>query len=49
MDTINQNKEDLIERSRNSVLDFGYTLIVFKSRAKKALTILRKRFTSYYF
>lgn len=43
-----QKDEDFIERSRDTILSLGYAFIVFKSRAKKSLTTLKKQITSFH-
>ena len=46
MNTIQtQNSTDPIERSRNTILNFGYNLIVFKSKVKKSLAITKRQFS----
>lgn len=34
---------DFLERSRDTILNLGYDYIVFKSKVKKALIIIKRR------
>jgi hypothetical protein len=44
MDTL-QKQTDLQERIRKIVLNLGYDLIKFRSKAKKAFTVFKKQLT----
>lgn len=44
MDAI-QNEKKLLERSRNTILNLGYKVIVFKSKARKAITLFKRQLT----
>ncbi|MFD2585501.1 hypothetical protein ACFSQJ_01090 [Croceitalea marina] len=44
MNTLHTQKyPDLLERSRNAVLNLGYEYIVFKTKFKKTLIRLKRR------
>ncbi|GMN08968.1 hypothetical protein MTsPCn9_05760 [Croceitalea sp. MTPC9] len=38
-----QNQVDFLERSRDTILSLGYDYVVFKSKVKKALLIIKRR------
>ena len=40
-----QEHPDLLERSRDIILNYGYDFIVFKSKVKKAFSVFKRRFT----
>ncbi|MBS9463404.1 hypothetical protein LV716_15965 [Flagellimonas sp. HMM57] len=54
MDYLNHTTKDLnaqeqsnyMERGRFVILNFGYDFIAFKSKARKSLSRLKKRFTT---
>ncbi len=44
MNTLQTQKyPDFLERSRDSILNYGYKLIVFKSKLKKSLARLKRQ------